>query len=258
MKAQLARSTNLPQHYILSDIWGMQQKVDGHRMLINCGDTVQAFNRQGDPRECPEEITSFFSALRGWTFDGELLDDKYYIFDILEIPTGNCQNWPLLKRYELLEKLESKLKNPVYLLPLFIENKQEQFDKLLEDKAEGVIFKLLDAPYVNKKSSNFLKYKFINEVDCVILEAGFNDKENFVLGLWDGSGFVDVGKCSSLTADGPSAKVGDVVTVQVLYSTKGGRLYQAVAPRLRHDKAPQECLVGQIEECRTNKQILCH
>lgn len=257
MKAQLARNTNVPQHYLLSDNWGMQQKIDGHRLILSCQETFQAYNRKGDPRECPDGVKEFFKGLQGWTFDGELIGENYYIFDVMEIPTGNCQNWPLIKRYELLEKLESKLKDPVSLLPLILEDKERRFNEFLSSSSEGVIFKLLEAPYQNKTSSNFLKYKFVNQVDCVILERGFNDKDNFVLGLWTGSGFVDVGKCSSLTGDGPSANVGDVVTVDVLYATDSDRLYQAVKPRLRNDKDPQECLVGQLEECKTNREILC-
>lgn len=257
MKAQLPKSTNSPHQYLNSDKWGMQQKIDGWRMLLSCGnDGVVTYNRKGDILECPENIIEYFSVFTtDWTFDGELLDGVYYIFDLLEVPTGNVQNWPLIKRYEMLEMLANKFDGPIELVPLIVEDKETLFTSMKESRKEGVVFKLLSAPYINKTTSNFLKFKFINQVDCVILDKGIEDKDNFLLGLFDGKDFREVGKCSSLTGDGPQANIGDVVQVDILYVTKGDRLYQPVKPKLRWDKRPQECDISQLDLYRADKIV---
>lgn len=258
MKAQLPKTTSTPSQYINSDNWAMQQKIDGWRMILSCGsEGVKTFNRNGEPLECPENIKEYFSVFTvDWTFDGELLDGIYYIFDLLAVPTGSVTSWPLSRRYEMLNMLSNKFDGPIELVPLITENKQEKFDEIKSNDSEGVVFKLLSAPYAGKRTSNFLKYKFVNQVDCVVIDKGFNSKENFVLGLFDGKGFVDVGKCSSLTGDGPKVKVGDVVQVTTLYVTEGNRLYQPVKPQLRYDKSPQDCTLDQLDLYRTNKEVL--
>jgi ATP-dependent DNA ligase len=258
MKAQLAKATNNPTQYLNSDQWAMQQKIDGWRMILECGsEGIKTLNRNGDPLKCPAAITrSFKDFTTHWIFDGELLDDTYYIFDVLEIPTGNIQSWELSRRYELLYMLEDKFPDNVKLLPLIVEGKEERLEEYKEAGLEGVVFKLLSAEYLNKRTSAFLKYKFIKQVDCVILDAGFNEKDNFVLGMFNGVEYVDVGKVSSLTGDGPKAQIGNVVQVDILYVTDGNRLYQPVKPKIRTDKKPEECSVDQLLEYKTNKVVI--
>ena len=258
MKAQLASGVSQYQTYLDSPAWAMQQKVDGWRMLLECGPELKTYNRKGEDLDCPQEIRDAFSGLTTeWLFDGELLDGKYYIFDIIRIPTGSVKSWPLSKRYEMLSKLASKLGAVATVLPMFVstEDKTEAFEKLRDSNAEGVVFKRLDGEYMEKKSTNFLKYKFVNQVDCVVLDTGINDKDNLLLGMYDGKSIVEVGKCSALTGDGPLVKVGDIVQVNALYSTEGGRLYQPVKPKLRTDKTALECELSQLLEIKANKEV---
>lgn len=258
VKAQLPQTTKTALPYLSNDNWAMQQKIDGWRMLLSCGeDGVKTYNRKGEHLDCPETIIEYFSKLTThWVFDGELLNDVYYIFDVLEIPTGDIRSWPLSRRYEMLAMLKDKFKGPTEVLPLYTENKETKLEELLEATAEGVVFKRLDAEYIGKKTNSQLKYKFTKQVDCVILDRGIENKDNFVLGMYNGNEFIDVGKCSSLTGDGPEADVGSVVQVNILYVTKGNRLYQPVKPMIRFDKDPKECLIDQLDEYRTTKEVL--
>lgn len=255
-KAQLAKPVFNVEPLLKSNKWGMQQKLDGQRMIVKCGDGVEAFNREGAPKVCPKNISEYFSTLNStWIFDGELIGDKYYLFDILEIPTGNIQNWTLQRRNELLQKLAAKLQDPVYTVPLILENKKEALQSLQEKRVEGVVFKQLESPYVGKKTYSFLKYKFVNDVDCVVMDLGFLDKKNIVLGMYDRKNLVEVGRVSSLTGDGPRVQVGDVVKVTILYSTKDNRLYQPVKPIIRTDKNKFDCKISQMKETRTHKEV---
>lgn len=255
MKPQLARSTNVVEPYLSSENWGMQQKVDGVRTILECDLSVSGLNRRGDPIEVPENVSEALSGVSGWTFDGEMLKDVYYIFDLLAVPSGPITHWPLIKRYELLNKLTPKLKEPIHLLPLWIEDKTIRLSELRKSRAEGVIFKRLNAEYIGGKTAFFLKHKFINELDCVVLAKNVNDKENISLGVWDGKDFIEVGKCSALVGDGPSLEINDVVTISCLYVTNSNRLFHATLPRLRNDKLPEECSIGQLDECRVNKLV---
>lgn len=257
MKAQLPQTTKTALPYLSNDNWAMQQKIDGWRMLLSCGDKVETFNRKGEKLDCPKEITDYFSVFTtNWVFDGELLNGVYYIFDLLEIPTGDIRSWPLSKRYEMLSMLKDKFKEPISIVDLHTENKEKVFASLQKATAEGVVFKRLDAQYYPKKTNSQLKYKFIKQVDCVVLDKNVESKDNFLLGMFDGENFVDVGKVSALTGDGPQVDVGSVVQVDILYVTKGNRLYQPVKPILRFDKTPQECLVDQLWEYKTTKEVL--
>jgi bifunctional non-homologous end joining protein LigD len=258
MKAQLPQATKIAHPYLNNEHWGMQQKVDGFRMLLACGDSIKTYNRKGDHLDCPQAIIDYFSIFTThWVFDGELLGEVYYVFDLLEIPTGDIRAWPLSRRYEMLQMLSNKFDNNiVQVLPLFTVDKESAMNTLIESKAEGVVFKRLDAEYIGKKTNSQLKYKFIKQVDCVILDRNINSKDNFLLGMFNGIDFIEVGKCSALTGDGPQATVGSVIQVDILYVTKGNRLYQPVKPKLRFDKEPVECTIDQIDEFKTSKDVL--
>jgi hypothetical protein len=111
---------------------------------------------------------------------------------------------------------------------------------------EGVIFRRLDAGYIQKRSSNLLKYKFRHDADCVVTALGTKGKANMALGLMSCGSLVDVGECSALTGDQHRIRVGDVVTVTYLYASSDRRLVQPTKPRLRRDKDPADCTIDQL------------
>ena len=258
MQAQLPKNCSDPNIYLDSPEWGMSQKIDGQRMVLSIDSgKVIGYNRNGVERDIPATISNYLKDMPvSFTLDGELLNDQYHMFDIVSAPSGTICSWPLERRYQLVcdlaERMDSSIIRKVKIHTI---NKREIFDDLLYFKAEGVVFKKLSAPYKSGRNSNFIKYKFLNEVDCYVTEIGSESKANIVLSMWNGNEFIEVGKCSALTADGPSVKVGDVVTVTCLYVTDSNRLYHTVMPRIRTDKEPQECLIDQLELCRTNKEV---
>lgn len=255
MQAQLPKDCSDPNIYLDSPEWGISQKIDGQRMILSIDSgKVTGYNRNGVQRDVPATISNYLKDMPvSFTLDGELLDDQYNMFDII---SGTICSWQLERRYQLVcdlaERMDSNIIRKVSIHTL---NKREIFDDLLYSNAEGVVFKKLSAPYKSGRNSNFIKYKFLNEVDCYVTELGCESKSNIVLSMWNGNEFIEVGKCSALTADGPSVKVGDVVTVTCLYATDSDRLYHTVMPRIRTDKLPQDCVIDQLELCRTNKEV---
>ena len=234
--------------------WCVQQKIDGERLLLEVQEngTVKAYNRNGDPKPIPD----FLRNVRVYTptvFDGELLDGKYYVFD-LALPKVKFQ-----ERIKLAKlAVETANDTNIVLVPTYTDNIPNRIEMLKALGAEGVIFRKLSAVYRSGKSSALLKYKFTRDADCVIMsrpKEAEADKQNFYLGMYRDGSLVEVGKCSALTGDGPKAKIGDVVKVSCLYATDSGKLYQPVTPRLRTDKKPEECTIDQLETLTTNKKV---
>lgn len=259
MKASLPTAIKVPNQYLNSDNWVMQQKMDGWRVLVKTGEETKCFNRDGDPlNEIPNSKLGIFDEMKTeWVFDCEYIDGKFYVFDILLIPTGDIKHFPLRKRLELLLNLGEKFVDPIYMVPSFYEeDKAKILKELKRTNKEGVVFKHLDAPYEEGRNRKSLKFKFTKHVDCIVIDRNIDSKDNFALGMLNNGNLTEVGHCSALTGDGPKINVGDVVQVNILYATKDNRLYQPVKPRLRIDKTPEECTLDQLAQLTPDREVL--
>lgn len=239
------------------DGWAMSEKLDGQRLIVrSLSHAIVGYNRQGLKTSIPSDIhEGFYDIPVGWTFDGELVNGTYHVFDIIEAKSKSLLNVPFEKRYSLLVSVMDRKTYGMKKVPHFSteSGKTGLFTRLLKNKAEGVVFKMLKAPYASGRTGNILKYKFVKDVDAVILEKGVDGKDAMRLGVFKDGDIFDIGKCSTLTGDGPESKVGDVVSVQCLYATASGKLYQPVTPLIRTDKAPEECTYTQIEDIQLPK-----
>lgn len=238
-----------PEFYLNSDEWGLQQKMDGVRMMVEykSGKVACCYNRNGEEIATPESIKDY-RGLSWGVVDGEYLNGEFYPFDIVEGAQA------FIDRHDWLTRMMPQT------IPLFIDHwsKTKAFNNLAANGAEGVIFRKLSGMYQHKRSSLVVKYKFTSDVDCVVLERPDpkDTNANFYLGMWDGKQFVEVGKVSALTGDGPKIKIGDVVKVTCLYVSKTGRLYQPVTPKIRVDKKPNDCTIDQLDSLRPNKEVI--
>jgi len=258
MRVQLLSeiSESLIDKYIHSDNFALSQKLDGRRALVSrSGLNVRCIGRSGLEADLPSGVRESFMRVKSdWTFDGEIIDDTYYVFDILEYPSGSIVDRPWLERNNLLQTVLKNFSESVKIVrqSLTTEDKQSHYEDCVTAGAEGVVFCNISSPYkAGRRSSQALKYKFVKTIDCVVMDKSINGKENLVLGLYDNDNkLTDVGKVSAITGDGKiyEFQIGDVVTVRYLYGTKSYRLYQPVFPILRLDK--------EAEECRMNQMIL--
>ena len=243
-----------PARYIASDAWCMQQKLDGERMIIDTrGDVVKCYNRNGVEKNIPPQLNLYSSE---YLLDGEFLNGKYYAFD-----RPDLTSMKYIDRYNMLNKEFLSEYLGVEVLPIYLtqEDKQRKFEEFYSNNSEGVMFKRVDGMYKNGRSSSVLKYKFISDIDCIVIERPSNanpDKQNMYLGMYSNGEIVEVGKVSALTGDGPKLKIGDVCKISCLYVTKGGNLFQPVKPMLRVDKDPTECTIDQLDQLLTNKEVL--
>lgn len=243
--------------------WHKTQKVDGVRMILQVHDgKVYGINRKGSLMVIPGNIGKAFQHFDGeWCFDGEVLHNRYYIFDMPRALDVVDIDMPHKYRRATLEDLFPKLDMPdfIQLLPSYTaaEESITMAQKLLESNREGVVLKRGDAPYSpGKRTDNVLKLKFVKDIDAIVIDTNVDGKYNMALGLVKEDGKLqEIAHVSALTGDG-MCEIGQVVTVTFLYVSDDNHLVQPTKPRLRTDKTPQECVWGQLEHFKVNKEIL--
>jgi ATP-dependent DNA ligase len=266
IKPQLASSLDdlgqLPS-YCKDDAWHFDQKVDGWRKLVYVVDgDVIALNKKGERADLPRFVTAALSRVKPgtWTFDGELLDGVFYVFDMpvaadIITPADEYQHRQRTMA-AFLGHLE--LGPAVRVLPVATTHleKAAMAERLLKAGAEGVMVKRADAPYCPgpRATKHVIKAKFVKTVDCVVMSFGAKGHNNAVLGLYDGERLVEVGRVTCENGDGPKLKRNSVIEVRYLTATADRRLREPTLPKLRDDKSPEECTIDQL--IYSSKEVL--
>ena len=303
VKPQLARARReLPD----GDGWAYEPKYDGFRAIAFVdGDEVELQSRGG------KSLTRYFPELRfppgRYVVDGEIVvagdggEDfdalgqrihpaasriamlaeqtpaTFIAFDVLARDDRVLLDVPFAERRAELEDLVA---DPVELAPAT--KARDRAEPWLRE-AEGVIAKLLDAPYRPGERTGMVKVKRVRTIDCVVV--GWRPgKEpdtvgSLILGLYDGEGKVHVvGHTSSFTAKRKRDLVSELapyetgergrgdasrwtagrelewvelrpeLVVEVSFDhTSGGRIrHGSKLLRWRDDKAPRDCTLDQL------------
>lgn len=261
---QLAQSTTIEDlgPFINDDNWVMEQKLDGHRLLLlspGMDAPPTALTRNGSiyTRKLPKAIQDFRFPEGEWALDGELVGDTFWVFDL---PVAGLPHGVLWERRAMLETFLASIRHPFKVVPQArtAEQKIRLATTALADNFEGLILKKADAPYRSGgRTAEWLKVKFVATADCIVLAVRDDGKESVRLGLVGGDSktIIDVGRASLIGKEKKTPiHQGDVVEVRYLYTGAGGRLYQPTILRLREDKTPPECTVDQLK--MVNKEVL--
>ncbi len=236
-----------------------QQKIDGQRVIAHVGpDEIMVTNRDGQKTKVDMSAFAGLAYLpHGTVVDGELMDDGYWLFDILELAGEDVRERGYLERWSLLDgELEPALTGDVRIVPIASGKpaKQKLHDRLRKAGAEGLVFKHRDAPYTPGRPASGgtqRKHKFIKSADVVILENAGNA---YLMAVYDGKQLFEVGKVFAGTTnasrkllDAALGKGGKpICEVRYLYATDDHQLFQPVFVRTRDDKAAKECLRAQL------------
>ena len=206
----------------------------------------------------------------------ESIPATYYAFDLVYCDGYDLRKVPLEKRKELLKQL-LRPNDHIRYSEHEIEKGKELYEAARQQSLEGIIGKKRDSAYVGQRTSLWLKFKIVNELDAVVCgwTAPRRSREFFgalVLGLYDGPqlefiGSVGTGfdyakqkeiyeqlqklrQTNSVIRDVPKLKekiewVQPKVVAHVRYGnwTDGGRLRAPVFLEVRKDVSPRECLV---------------
>lgn len=249
-QAMLAESGVLADmgQYINDQQWWMEQKLDGHRVLVGFEDGRSHFmNRDGNPygHGVPGAVQA---AVNGapfsgrWVLDGELLDGVYHVFDVLILNGADATGHAFEQRRAVLEKLFQSWDSPCVRLVDTAKTKDEKarlVGLVSNNHGEGVIAKDKTANYKRGRSRAMRKLKFEQTIDLIVTEVGRRGKEAAGLSIMHDGRLIEVGACS-LLGKGP-VEVGDVVEVKYLYLGADDRIVQPRLVRRRLDKAPEEC-----------------
>lgn len=235
--------------------WWFSQKVDGWRKLVTVTDgKVAVVNRRGQPADLPKPAVAELSTLtKGpWTLDCELLHGVLWAFDMPAAEGFVTPRSPYRQRREVLEHLFGVWGDHAHvrLLPCARTPRQKAklAKRLLEAKAEGVILNHTNAPYQPgpRRSPKVLKAKFCHDIDAVVTRLRIGGHDNFEVAVYRDDKLVVVGECTRGAGDGAKVQVNDVVTIKYLHASADHQLINPTLPRLRDDKAPEECTWDQL------------
>lgn len=251
---QLLNPVGNPGPFIVSDAYCAQPKHDGRRMLLRKqGQTITGINRRGLVCGVPQPIHEAACAIESdFLLDGEAVGDVLHAFDVLEIDGKDLRQIPYRER--LVELLNLIAKGHQRQLR-FVETrfgsiaKRGLMRRLEQERAEGIVFKELEAPYNPGRPASGgtqFKHKFV-ETASVLVTAVNTKKRSVSLGLYDGDEIVEAGNVA-IPPDQPVPSPGSIVEVRYLYAMPGSNaLFQPVCLGTRDDLSPAECTLSQLK-----------
>jgi len=248
------------------DAWLMQEKHDGHRRAISQDDSrIVGINKLGETLGVSEGLAQ--SARRlfcgdgapfPFLIDGELVGDRLFVFDVLQIRDGKAGDLRDMaysdraKRLMLFADINKAALDCLSIVETYAgrEAKRAAFQRLKEENAEGVVFKKASAPYSPGRPNSggdHLKYKFYATATFIVLGVK-TGKRSVSLGLLDTTGVpVEMGFCT-IPANHAVPIDGALVEVRYLYAyPNGGKVYQPIYLGQRDDVRREDCQLAQLK-----------
>jgi len=237
--------------YINDERYCMQEKHDGRRKLIRfTGTTVVGANKLGFEIPVTDAMTKECQVITGaCVIDGEDMGDTIILFDEISFPGMRYK-----ERLAMLSQLIPFNSKTLLIAETAFtkEDKQAMWDKLKANKAEGAVFKLLDAPYSPGRPAtggSQYKCKFYESASCVVTEHS-TTKRSIGVSVLDSTGIpVFVGNVT-VYPNQEIPPVGSVVEIKYLYFYPNGSLYQPVLLAVRDDVTTNECLLSKLKTKR--------
>lgn len=252
--------------YIADDAWWLEQKLDGHRVMVHVIDNAPRFlNRHGEEygHGVPEAVRrAFTSGFSGeWQLDGELVDGVFWVFDAITVGRSMV-SLPYAERREIVEHLFKVWDNPpaVRLIPTArtAAEKQALWDAVVANNGEGVMAKRASHLYKpGRRSTDLQKVKLVATADVIVTEVGRQGKDSIAIGVYDEATgrMLDAGAVNMQGKAYRHLSVGDVVEVRYLYTVAGSaKLVQPEWLRDRTDKTAAECTDRQLKT--TSREVI--
>lgn len=242
--------------YINDDNFIFQEKFDGQRRLFEKKeDKIIGINKKGLSVSTLNELDIIFNTTKDFCIDGELIGDKYYLFDILSYNSKDLKDLEYKQRLEYLKK--DKILSQFLVKTAFTkEEKISLLNEVKQKKGEGVAIKKINSKYVPGRPASFrgasqLKFKFWESATLEVVskhkskrsvEVGAYNEENNLVKL----GFV------TIPANYDVPNIGDIVEVVYLYAFEGGSIYQSKYKGQRDDQNKKDCSLNQLKYKQNN------
>ena len=269
-----------------ADEYGITEKVNGTRCVVSFdGATLRAYNRRGlEQPTVPDAARPLAQLGEPFAVDGERMEGNsaggYVIFDLLEWGGQSVRDCPYGRRIEtlkdvligsgLIRQAGATVARNIAAVPglaLLIpatgqEDKRAVMSEVMQADGEGIIVRTLDAPSLQGDTRYERKYKFVAEVDAIVIGIkpgiGTGSARLGLLRPRDGA-IIEVGCVRSGLRDGDISHLGalvaqgkqPVLAVSFLKArTVGINLVEPATSllHLRNDKSASECTTDQLIE----------
>lgn len=257
---------------IEDDEWVMEEKMDGKRIAVAISPSeVRISNKSARACGIPAPIVTAIQALRSLEYvgpvlyleaDGELVGEKYHVFDIFAIDGSDLRQLPYETRAAHYAKLIGRNKalaggvfDAIEAVETFYGTaaKRAAFELIEGRNGEGVVFKRRDMVYAPGRPNSggpALKFKFKESSTAICLGDSSDGKRSIRLGLLSSDGeMVNVGKVT-VPPNQPVPQPNSLVEVQYLYKYEGGSLFQPVLLGIRDDQNREDCTLAQVKRVK--------
>lgn len=243
---------------IEDDGWLMQQKFDGERRSVRAtGNDVVGINRQGMAVALPLPLVEAIQSLRTKVFiDGEIVGNKLYAFDLLELGETDLRSCTTQYRYDslvgLLENLPALARESIAIVrsATSTQAKRELHDRIKAADLEGVLFKRADAIFTAGRPASggdHLKLKFWESATLQV-ESHSAAKRSVQVRAFDRDLPISLGSVTIPVNYEDLPPIDSLVEVRYLYAyPAGGDLFQPVYKGPRPDMILSACTMTQLK-----------
>lgn len=262
---------------IEDDEWVMEEKMDGKRIAVAISPSeVRISNKSARACGMPAPIVTAIQALKSLEYvgpvlyleaDGELVGEKYHVFDIFAIDGSDLRQLPYETRAAQYAKLIGRNKalaggvfDAIEAVETFYGTaaKRAAFERIEGRNGEGVVFKRRDMVYAPGRPNSggpALKFKFKESSTAICLGDSSDGKRSIRLGLLSSDGeMVNVGKVT-VPPNQPVPQSNSLVEVQYLYKFEGGSLFQPVLLGIRDDQNREDCTLAQVKRVKLKADL---
>jgi hypothetical protein len=236
------------------DRYGFEEKIDGERLLSDRkGSEVMTSNKLGVINTVPVSIVGDILALdvNDVLFDGESKDKKKHVFDILRL-NGRClKHLGTKARHDILSTLLDSNKTPNLVkveLVTGTEAKRALVASVIAKMGEGIVAKLLSAPYVEGKAAPSMATQFkwvLVENASFVVTGRHPTKRSVSISILGPKQVFDVGFVT-IPANAAMPDKDDIIDVRYRHLFLGGCLCQPVFVKPRSDVRQSDCILSQI------------
>ncbi|HEV8514933.1 MAG TPA: WGR domain-containing protein [Cyclobacteriaceae bacterium] len=240
--------------FLNDDNYIAQQKEDGNRMgVVKRQQKLIVVNRKGQSIGFSDTLKPLLEIKGDFALDGESINDKLHVFDILELNGEDLRLLPFEKRFEILVDFVNKNDGHDCLVlvetAIGREQKKALYDNLLKVNAEGIVFKDRRSKYTPGRPASGgtqRKFKFCETASFVV--DSVNLKRSVMLSLVDANGKLAEAGNVTIPPNYSVPEKGDIVEVKYLYAfPESGSIYQPVYLGKRTDVEKEECSTSQLK-----------
>lgn len=221
MNIQLLTDCKDPEPLFISPLWAAEEKMDGDwRRLVKAGNDVYGITREGNRVEASEQSIAL-AMLSPYSFviDGEqMAGGRFVAFDIIglhgePVPADNSARRDLLSdvwKGEIVRRVIGE------------QAKRDLCEQVKEKRGEGIVFKRIDAPYINGRTPYCQRWKNYETEVFEVFAVNIAKCSIEVSRHGKSYGGVPVQSLARLP------KVGDKILVKYERITEKGKLLRAV------------------------------